>query len=191
MPFEKDICHLLEKKPFARRETNRVAVRIFFAAVLLGMFGLILIRALFGEPYPGPFMPAFKGTGLHMLTKTEATTVSPKIRVAFSDQTSADVTEPALFGDIPRIAVRRVALFTISPNPDADPFDGHRKGYGKWLTALFPGHYLLPAPPLAEVTDDLRDYLRRRLAILYPGKMPITLTISLIAAPFLSPISTR
>ena len=157
---------------------QRTRVRLLFAGFIVAAVVLSAARTIFGEPYPAPFMPPFKGTGLKMVSATEASVIVPKITVIFTDQTMAEVPQATLFGDIPSPVVHRRVLFRIVPEPDLDQSMAKKNGLRQRMMDLLHVRIFQPPPP-AIVPDDVRSYLHRRLETIYPSKTAVSLTISL------------
>jgi hypothetical protein len=163
---------------------NRTGVRLLFAGFLFCAFAAIVIRECFNEPYPGPFMPPFKGNGLRMVSPTEASVVLPRMTVLFSDQTTATVSEPVLFADIPSPIIRRMVILMIVPEPKADPNfveggTGLKQKLRDWAARKFPSFQIQKSDVFGPVPEDVRRYLAQRLEKVFPGKTPVSLDISL------------
>jgi len=158
---------------------QRMAIRFLFLAFILGALASWVIREGFGEPYPGPFMPAFKGNGLHMLSPTVGEVTLPRITVVFSDQSSVKVSVSRLFGDGPDSA-RRPMLMLIAPDPDLTESTSAVKGkLQRWMTKFVPQFHETTPNTTWTIPDDVREYLQRRLVKLYPSKTALNLTIAI------------
>jgi hypothetical protein len=162
----------------AATEPSRAAIRLLFPGFLFCAVFLLVIRSLFGEPYPGPFMPAFSGNGLRMISPNEAAVILPKLTVGFSDQSEAEISMDRLFADGP-VSSHRAMLFLIAPDPDIPPPRvGMKARVHQWLAIHLPGYHETYVNTKWDVPDDVRSYLDRRLVKLYPLKTPTTLTIA-------------
>jgi hypothetical protein len=162
----------------AAAESSRTAIRLLFPGFIFCAVFLLVIRSLFGEPYPGPFMPAFSGNGLHMISANEAAVILPKLTVGFSDQSQTEITMNRLFADGP-ISAHRAMLFLIAPNSDIPPPRvGMKARVHQWLAYYLPAYKETYVNTKWDVPDDVRSYLYRRLVKLYPLKTPTTLTIA-------------
>jgi hypothetical protein len=164
-------------------EPNRIAIRLLFVGFLLCALVLVVVRECFGEPYPGPFMPAFKGTGLQMESPTEASIILPKMIITFSDQTTAEISQPSLFG-YATDSIHRSILFMIVPDPQVEAEEGIKQKFRTWLSKVFPTYRVSKTLASVTVQDDVRKYLHQRLTKLYPSKTPVSLTIYLYKNTF-------
>ncbi len=163
---------------------QRVAIRLMFPGFVLCGFFLLAIRSFFGEPYPGPFMPAFAGNGLHMISDTEGALAFSRITVGFSDHSSTEIPMNSLFNDGP-VSSRHAMLFLIAPNPDTPvPPKGLKAELHHWFDHHFRGYHETDVNTVWNVPDDVRDYLFRRLVKLYPQKTPASLTIAVYQYTF-------
>jgi hypothetical protein len=162
---------------------NRVAVRLLFAGFLVLAPALMLVRACFSEPYPGPFMPAFRGTGLVMSSLTEATIILPKMTVGFTDRTTAEITQPMLFADA-LSSIRRNLLFRVVPEPDLAAAPVPQSTIRRLLAHFFPEYHVSKPVTPVRIPGDVHEYLRRRLERIYPSKTPVRLTIFLYRVTF-------
>ena len=162
-----------------------IGIRLLFPGFII--FGLLtlLLRACFGEPYPAPFMPSFSGLGILMISKTEAEEIVPKLTVAFSDQTTTQISVGRLMGDLPPSACRP-ALFMIVPNPyPAEPTRiGLKRTLHKWLALHLQGYHEPVLNMSWLLTDEVRTYFQHRLEKIYPTKTPVSLTIEIDRCDF-------
>jgi len=164
--------------------SNRMAIRLLFPGFILLGLSLIVVREFCGEPYPGPFMPAFTGTGLHMISPTDGMIFFPEITVAFSDNSTTDISVNRLFADGP-MSARRLMLFNMAPNPDPpQPRTGIRGKLHEWVEHHVPGCREIALNTAWTVPNDVRDYLHRRLITLFPSRTPATLKISINRGEF-------
>ena len=157
----------------------RKAIRLLFPGLIVLAFFMWVIRSCFGEPYPGLFMPAFKGNGLHIVAGNQAEFIVPSLTVSFADHTTDEVSVTKLFGDGP-VSSRRAMLYMIAPNPDPlETPTGLKKVLRQWITQHLTWYREPGLNTTWTVKDDVRAYLHRRLVALYPAKVPSSLTISI------------
>ncbi len=164
-----------------------MAIRLLFPGFILLGLCLFIVRDFWGEPYPGPFMPTFGGTGLHMISPTDGIVFSSKITVTFGDNSTADISVDRLFADGPP-AARTIMLGEMAPNPDPPkPWTGIRGKLHAWVERHVPGCREVAFNRAWTVPNDVQDYLHRRLLKLFPSQRPATLKISINRGEF--PIS--
>jgi hypothetical protein len=166
----------------AHSEPHRAVIRLLFFGFLLSVPIFMLLRILFGEPYPGPFMPGFSGTGIKMTSSGEAATVMAKMTVTFSDRSTAEVSKARLFGK-DSASAHAAILSMIVPNRGS----GTPKSFGAKLRHRLgraPARELIAKTSSSEPSDDVRQYLRRRFEKIYPSNTPTSLTISFFQSDF-------
>jgi hypothetical protein len=159
--------------------SRRIAIRLLFPGFILLGLSLFVVREIWGEPYPGLFMPAFAGTGLHMISPTDGIIFFPKVTVTFSDNSTADISVDRLFAGSPGSA-HRIMLFDIAPNPDPpQSWRGIRGKLHEWVEHHVPGCREVTFNTAWTVPNDVQDYLHRNVLKLFPSRTPATLKISI------------
>jgi hypothetical protein len=161
-----------------------MAIRLLFPGFILLGLSSFVVREIWGEPYPAPLMPAFSGTGLHMISPTDGMIIFPKATVTFSDNSTADVPLDRLFADAP-VAAHSPMLFDMAPNP-APPhlWTGVRGKLHEWVEHHVPGCREITTNSAWTVPNDVRDYLHRSLVELFPSRTPAILKISINRGEF-------
>ena len=87
-----DLTTMAEQVDFPpQSRTGRRLVRLLFLIWILYFIAGLIIRRMWGEPYPGFFMPSFAGMGLTRMADTEGETQVCRVTVTFKDQTTEEL----------------------------------------------------------------------------------------------------
>ena len=162
-------------------------IRALFVAAPLYVLVQHIVTARIGEPYPAIALPAFGG---HILdSHGEQRVLTPRITVAFADGTRAPLEQEVLFGQAHTLPLTITKwVFLLGRAPDGTLAPARRGGVVDLLVhgAAEGSTYDVHGVPVTS-DPDFRDWLRSRLATLFPGRVATQLTVRWVTAHYALP----
>lgn len=131
-------------------------VRLLFLVFIAYWIVGAIVRKDVRQPYPGLSMPPFSGIGLSRMTQDEGEVILVRIIVRFADQTTAEVSRAALFGNDFYPTVLQNKYFDLGRDGGKD----------------------------AGLPNDARQFLAQRLEKLYPGKAVASVAFRAVRVSF-------
>jgi len=147
-----------------------VYIKLIFAAVILWQVVQYAFVPRFGEAYPLLQLPSFSGTMNDAAGNIRLDTVA--IDVAFADHSSARLSPHDLLSPVPSAFHDPILkhMFGSQSVAAVAPVNGR---WQRTKTFLFPGLVAARARNTAiDVDPDTKEWLKRRILELYPGKEP-------------------